>query len=100
MKDNKKEKLEEISKRRKEIENEFSGMLKEMESPFTIDHIKDIIYHEEDQDDLMKIISMFNNGLGDTSDLENILDLTNDAWNYFPHKSLNGLCPMEMILRN
>lgn len=94
----KKENLKDILERRKEIEEEFTEMLKEIKSPFNLEHIKDIIYHEEDQDDLMKIISMFDEGQG-AGELENILDLTNDAWNYFPHKSLNGLCPMEMILK-
>lgn len=94
----KKENLKDIQKKRKEIEEEFSEMLKEIKSPFSLEHIKEIIYHEEDQDDLMKIISMFDEGQG-AGELENILDLTNDAWNYFPHKCLGGLCPMEMILK-
>jgi len=90
-------KMEEILKKRKEIENEISQMLKEINSLFNLGHIKDIIYHEEDSDDLMKIVSIFDRG-GGAEELNKILEIVNDAWNYFPHKSLNGLCPMEKIL--
>jgi len=90
-------KIEEILKKRKEIEKEISQMLKEINSPFNVEHIKDIIYHGEDSDDLMKIVSMFDRG-GGAEELNKILEIVNDAWNYFPHKSLNGLCPMEKIL--
>jgi len=90
-------KMEEILKKRKGIEKELSQMLKEINSPFDIEHIKDVIYHEEDSDDLMKIVSIFDRG-GGAEELNQILEIVNDAWNYFPHKSLNGLCPMEKIL--
>src|SRR3989344_9144453 len=85
---------QQILERRKEIEQEFLDMLKETQSDFGLDDIKQIIYDEEDQDDLMKIVAMFDRG-GDASELENILELINDAWNYFPHKALNGLSPAE-----
>jgi len=28
------------------------------------------------------------------------LQVINNAWNYFPHKCLDGLCPMEKILES
>jgi len=90
-------KIKEILKKRKEIEKELSQMLKEINSPFNVGHIKDIIYREENSDDLMKIVSMFDGG-GGIEELNKILEIVNDAWNYFPHKSLDGLCPMEKIL--
>jgi len=94
---NTKAKVKEILEERKELEKELSGMLRKVESPFTVEHIKDIIWHEKDDDDLTKIIAMFDRGEGVT-ELSQILEITNDAWNYFPHKSLDGLCPMEKIL--
>ena len=62
-----------------------------------MDDVKEVIYNEEDQDDLTKAISMFDTGKI-FGELENILELTNDAWNYFPHKILKGLSPAEKIL--
>ena len=90
------ESKQQIIERRKEIEQELEEMLKETESDFTLDHVRDAIFHEEDNDDMMKVVAMFDRG-GDASELENILELVTDAWNYFPHKCLSGLCPMEKI---
>lgn len=89
----------EILNRRKEIEQELLNLLKETKNDFDLDYIKDIIYDEEDTDDLMKAFAVFDKG-GDISEMNNILELVNDAWNYFPHKCLNGLCPIEKILEH
>ena len=88
---------QQILKRRKEIEQELVDMLKKTKSPFSLEHIKDIIFHEEDNDDMQKIIAVFDRG-GDTSELSNILELASDAWNYFPHKIIGGLSPAKKLL--
>jgi hypothetical protein len=88
----------EILARRKEIEEEFSELLKEYDSPFTLEYIKDIIYQEDDIDDMMKIVAIFDTGQG-AAELDNIIELASDAWNYFPHQILGGLSPMEIILK-
>ena len=86
-----------ILQRRKEIEQELGDLLKETGSEFDLEDIKEIIYSENGQDSLTDIIAMFDNGQG-VSELENILETVNDAWNFFPHKSLDGLCPTEKLL--
>ncbi len=91
------ESKQQILKRRQEIEQELVDMLKETESYFPLEHIKDIIFHEEDNDDMQKVIAMFDRG-GDISELSNILELVSDAWNYFPHKIIGGLSPAEKLL--
>lgn len=91
------ESLKQILERRKEIEQELVDMLKETESDFTLDHIKDVIFHEEENDDMMKVVAMFDRG-GDASELSNVLELVTDAWNYFPHKILGGISPAEKLL--
>ena len=70
-------------------------MLKEAESDFTLDHVRDAIYNEEDNDDMMKVVAMFDRG-GDATELENMLELVSDAWNYFPHKVLGGISPADL----
>jgi len=91
------ESKQEILERRKEIEQDIIDLLSRAESDFTLDDVKEVIYNEEDQDDLTKAISMFDTGKI-PDELENILELTNDAWNYFPHKILKGFSPAEKIL--
>lgn len=93
------ENLEQILERRKEIGRELVDMLKETESDFTLDHIRDVIFHEYDNDDMMKVVAMFDRG-GDASELSTVLELVTDAWNYFPHKVLGGISPAEMILKH
>jgi hypothetical protein len=93
------ENLEQILQRQKEIEQELVDMLKETESEFTLDHVRDAIYNEEESDDMMKAVAMFDRG-GDASELDNILELVTDAWNYFPHKVLGGISPAEVLLKH
>ena len=93
------ESKQQILERRKEIEQELVEMLKETESDFTLDHVRDAIFHEEDNDDMMKVVAMFDRG-GDASELSNVLELVTDAWNYFPHKALGGISPAEMVLKH
>src|SRR3989344_8018346 len=90
---------QQILERRNEIEQELMDMLKETESDFTLDHVQDVIYHEEDNDDMMKVVAMFDRG-GDASELSNVLELVTDAWNYFPHKVLGGLSPADKLLEH
>jgi len=86
---------QQIIERRKEIELELSDMLKETGSDFSLDHIREAIFNEEDNNDMQKIIAMFDDG--DPENLSNVLELVTDAWNYFPHKSLGGLSPAEKM---
>lgn len=90
---------ESILKKRKEIEKELIDLLENSGSEFTLEEIKEIIYNEKGNNEFSKIISIFDKGQ-DLKELNNILQLLNDAWNYFPHKCLNGLCPMEKILEH
>ena len=93
------ESKQQILERRKEIEQELLYMLKETRSNFTLDHVRDAIYHEEDNDDMMKVVAMIDRG-GDASELSNVLELVTDAWNYFPHKVLGGVSPAEKLLEH
>ena len=93
------ESKQQIIERRKEIEKELLELLEETKSDFGLDDIKEIIYNEDGQDDLTKVIAMFDCGQG-LAEMNEILEIINDAWNYFPHKYLDGLCPMEKILEH
>ena len=88
----------EVFMKRIKITQEIEAMLRHVESDFTLDDVRDAIYHEEGSDDMRKAVFMFDRG-GDISELENIIELVSDAWNYFPHKILNGGSPAEMRLK-
>ncbi|MDE1975473.1 MAG: hypothetical protein KGI49_03125 [Patescibacteria group bacterium] len=88
----------EVYVRRKEIEQELADMLRKTKSDFDVDDIRDVIFNEDGSSDLQDIISMFDRG-GDVSELSDILEIVTDAWNYFPHRSLDGLSPTEKALQ-
>ena len=74
-------------------------MPKETENEPTLDYVRDAVFNEEDNDDMMKVVAMFDRG-GDASELSDVLELVTDAWNYFPHKLLDGLSPAEKLLEH
>lgn len=80
---------------REEIERELSTLILKTKCDISLEEIQDIIYDETDLDDLNDIIRMFD--MGSPYELQNAIELINYAWNYFPHRVLNGLCPAEMV---
>jgi len=88
---------ESILKKREEIRKDLLDLLKNSNSDFTLEDIEEVIYNEKGDNEFSKIISIFDKGQN-LDELNEILQLLNDAWNYFPHKNLGGLCPMEKIL--
>ncbi len=90
--------LQEIFEYRAEIETEIVELLEETGSDFTLDDVREIIYNEEETDDMQKVIAMFDDG--NPENLSNAVEVSTDAWNYFPHKLLNGLSPAEILLRH
>ena len=87
---------QQIIEERREIEKYIVALLKKVKSDFTFEDVKDAIYNETEQGDMTRIIAMFDTGKMD--ELNNILDVVTDAWNYFPHKALGGKSPKEMLL--
>ena len=88
----------EILLKRKEVEKELTFFLKKIKDKYTLADIQDIIYNETETDDLHQIIRIFDTG--SPYELENIMGILNDAWNYFPHKILDGFCPAEVLSQN
>lgn len=84
-----------IFEKRKEIEHELIRMLRVTHSDFDLDDIKDAIFNESESGDMQDIIRMFDDG--NINNLSNVLELVTDAWNYFPHKTMGGKCPREIV---
>lgn len=86
-----------IFEKRKEVERKLLEILKETKSDFGLKDIKEIIYNEAGKDSLTNIITMFDTGQG-VAEIQKVLEIINDAWNYFPHKIIGGLSPAEKML--
>ena len=93
------ESQQKILNHRKEIKKELAKMIKETKSDFSLQDVLGTIFYEEDNEDMMKIISVFYCG-GGTKKLHNIVELVNKAWIHFPHKSLKGLSLSEELLKH
>lgn len=87
-----------ILAKRGEIEKELLALIRKTKSDITLNEIQNTIYDEVDFDDLSEVIRSFDSG--SPYELENTIELLNDAWNYFPHRVLNGLCPIEVLMQN
>ncbi|MBI2315416.1 hypothetical protein HYU93_05185 [Candidatus Daviesbacteria bacterium] len=87
----------EIVLKKREIEAELRNLLKVARSGFSLEDVKDMIFNEDSHDCMTDIIAMFDTGRGAIG-IQDILETVNDAWNYFPHKVLNGLSPAEKVL--
>lgn len=90
-----KQSLQEILEFRGELEKDIEDFLEEIESVFSLEDVQAMIFEEEETDDMTNILAMFDDG-GGVADFGNALDLVIDAWNYFPHKTLNGRSPAEV----
>ena len=89
---------EEINEYRMGVESDVTQLLLDTGSDFTLDDVKNSIYNEEESDDMQKVIAMFDDG--DPANLSNAVEVATDAWNYFPHKVLDGLSPAEILLKH
>lgn len=87
----------ELKKKRNEIKSDLAKVIKKYNASITIHEVLSIIYDEVDHKDIFKIVKEFKN-VKDIDKLNDIQKIINDAWNYFPHRSLKGLSPYEMYL--
>ena len=82
---------------RRETESRIEELIKEHGVEITIQEIKKIIYNEKDSKDFDVVLEAFYEKTGNIDEINKILNVLTTAWNYFPHKSLNELCPMEKL---
>lgn len=87
-----------IMAERKKIEVKLSELLARHKSATTLENIQYLIYYEEDMSDFQHLITLFHTR--SIAEIENIVEVINTAWNYFPHKVLEGRCPAEIIIQH
>jgi hypothetical protein len=87
-----------ISSFRTLTEMRLSALLKRAGSAERLEAIKRLIF-EESQDGLSPYVTKMLR-LFESADVDGdiVLPVLQDAWNYFPHRSLNGQSPAERLL--
>jgi len=87
-----------IEEMRKEIELQIREIIEYYEINITFGKIKEIVFIENDQKDFNNLIDIFSSKITDFNKLNAVMQVVNGVWNYFPHESLGGLCPMEKLI--
>ncbi len=73
-------------------------LLNDAESVVTIDKVKALVFEADNEDFRTYLAAMLSAIDSDVDDVEQAaLQVIQDAWNYFPHRSLNGRCPAEVM---
>lgn len=87
-----------ILAKREELETKIVDLLESVESDFCLHDVLEEIYRDEGPETINAIVAMFEGeGLDSASAdrQDEVTDVINEAWHYFPHASLGGLCPAE-----
>ncbi|MCK5211861.1 hypothetical protein KAJ89_04120 [Candidatus Parcubacteria bacterium] len=88
---------EQILNRREEIERELTEWIKKTNCDLSFRKIQEIIYYEKSQKDLHEIMRAFDKAQ-DMDEMNAILKVVSEAWNYYPHRCLNDLSPAEKFV--
>lgn len=87
----------------KSVENRLKELISQnnLGEVLTMDMIKDWIWREEGEKSFgeftKKVTSYFKN-IKDINELNIMMQVFSDAWNYFPHRMLGGLSPAQKML--
>jgi hypothetical protein len=86
--------------RRTVTEARLSRLLERTRSDATLDDVRSLIFFESNvrhpSEYFADIIALFPPA-GSAIDIDALLPVIQDAWNYFPHLSLQGRCPAEVM---
>ncbi len=86
----------EIIEKRKEIEQEVKSLLKQSKSFYKFEDVKQVVFDENSTDDMQELVKMFDTGKGNF-ELDTIIEIIQEVWNYFPHRLLDGKSPIELM---
>lgn len=68
------------------------------ESEATVEDIKQLIFEHDGtkhpSESFVDLIGLFR---AEEAEVDSLLPVIQDAWNYFPHRSLGGRCPAEVM---
>jgi len=82
-------------------EQRVQHLLDNVENAASLDTIKTMIYDFASEDSRLHLFAMLKAfRFDDIEDLdEATVQVIQDAWNYFPHRFLNGRCPAEVMAK-
>lgn len=82
---------------REEIEAEVLRLIQTYKVDISIERIKEIIFNENSFQDFHAVIDVFSEKINNLDEANQALNVLMKAWNFFPHRTLGGCCPIEKI---
>ena len=91
---------QQIAEHRQIVTARMSALLRRNKSDVTVDEMAAVIFEAEHErpagEQLADFIRMFK---APDAQIDTVIALVQEAWNYFPHRTLDGLCPAEVMAR-
>ena len=91
--------IERIVEYRTLISARILYLLISFDSEATVEDMKQLIFEHDGRthpsEFFVGLIELFR---ADEADVDSLLPVIQDAWNYFPHRSLGGRCPAEVMV--
>lgn len=85
-----------LEKKIKELINELN-----LEDGISLEDVKEIILNEKNGNkEFNYLVSMFVSKVPDINRANDVAQIISEAWNTFPHKSLGGLSPEQVIKKS
>ncbi|MBI2450658.1 MAG: hypothetical protein HYV47_03965 [Candidatus Nealsonbacteria bacterium] len=89
------ENIEAVKNKLQKLINQYN-----LDGTTIIDRVEDLVWNEEGDKAFSNFIQEAFKNFEDVKDIEElnrIMQVFNDAWNYLPHKCLNGKSPAEFL---
>jgi hypothetical protein len=96
---------ERITAYRKTLEENITRLLKETQSAYKLADVQQYIFDAPEtirsRERIEALLGFFRRSMEniDDDDIDGFLTVIQDAWNYFPHRFLDGQCPAEVFSR-
>jgi hypothetical protein len=88
-----------IAKHRRGVEVRLAALLRESGSSMTVESYKLGIFNGPKEPNfqayLLEALDIFGCDIDSASDA--VVSIIQDSWNYFPHRSMEGRCPAEVL---
>lgn len=90
--------LADILEYRLTLKDRISSLLRQFDSQASVSDIEQMIFEEEDSrrpsEYLVDMLALVN---APESEIDLVIPVIQDAWNYLPHRSRGGRCPAELF---
>lgn|GEM_PF-915301 len=84
------------------VEEKLESLLQKLSlsKPITVADIRDIIWNAQKSSNSSQLFSLLAPHAKDQETIQEIMKIIQDAWNYFPHRTLGGKSPNDLVMEH